>query len=212
MTDKFLTIKLIVFPIVLALLIVQFNFSKLNFWSSIAAVFAVIIITMIYSFFSQLPTEKTAIIIYSLILGYIIPAALIFLNSNNNLTLSSYVLVFLACFPAVVSIFNVLLSHRIIMHNSPANAEEVESLRRDLIMFSTAYVISFFAVAGAVLFAFLPWTTLLLVAALPPVFNNVIKFISRPFILATANLAMRNYWMMAIAMLLGLTFGILIRR
>lgn len=210
MKNKFLTTELALFPMILALLIAQFNFGKLNVWSTLIAVAALVIVTMVYSIFNRLPTDKMPMIIYSLIVGYVFPAALIFLNSSN-LTFSSFILIFLASFPATVSIFNVLLSQRIVMHNSPTNAAEVESLRRDLIIFSTSYVIGFFAIAAAVLFSFLPWTAFLLVAALVPVFNNVIKFISRPFIFETSNLAMRNYWMIAAALLIGLCFGIAVK-
>ncbi|WP_257614075.1 hypothetical protein [Oenococcus oeni] len=202
-------IKLMIPPIILALLIVQFNFQKINWFVSSTIILIYLILSFLFSFFEHLEYTRLSAVFYALIFGYFLPL-IIFYSNYRKSPFEFYLLMFLSLLPVVISIYDYQLA--IIISNNKENRDsDSRGLRRDLIFFSSDYGVTFFAVAGAILFGFLPWTSFLIFFSLFSVFNNILKFVARPFLKSTAILALQNYFIISFSLIIGILLGIIIK-
>ncbi|MDN6968713.1 hypothetical protein FCS83_09150 [Oenococcus sp. UCMA 17063] len=209
MKKNLFEIKLMIPPIILTLLIVQFSFQRINWFISSIIIIIYLVLSFLFSFFEHFEYTKLTAIIYALFFGYFLPLIIFYFNSNKIL-FKSFLLMFLSLLPIVTAIYNYQLA-RIISNNRRYSSIDSKELRRDLVFFSSDYGVTFFAVAGAILFNFLPWTSFLIFVSLLPVFNNILKFVARPFLKQAVNLALQNYFIICFSLIIGIFLGIIIK-
>ncbi len=210
-TKKNLESELVILPMAIGLLITRYNFAKIDVVWTAAAVILILFFSAAYRFFVKFTFSQFKALAYALVIGYL-TTFLTFFASSHNVSLQYVLLILLASFPAAISIFNIKLAADISLNHDHRDLLQSKGLKRELILFSSDYVVMFFAVVAAVMADLLPWTAFLILFSIGPIFNNVLKFITKPFIKETRELALQNYWLTLIPLTIGIFLGVFLKK